>query len=365
MDLMSVSSSYRELVSKYNHFGAPTVELLVGTKKLVSSASLHITELEVELTSGYEASGCSFLIEGAYEEKNTNFSSETEVLQIGEKIEVMLGYIRTETVFRGYINRVEYEFGGLNSGYGIRVECMDAKGILMKTRRLEVFSQKKADALVGAILGEQPVSSYLWGKEIDRCPDLEPAFRSNMRTDYEIIREQAEKLGYEFFILQGKAYFRKKEKSGSPIMTLTPKEGLISAKLDLSGDGLVKEIEVRAIDEESGKLISGKAVSTGSFSKGSSGSRLLGQSRQVYYEAGIRDAKEAKDRAKARMDASQEQFGVLECECIGIPELAPGRYVQVKKLSKTADRTYYIIFVRHRLDAAGYHTFIKGRIKSL
>ena len=183
MDLMSVTGSYRDLSKKYNQFGAPTIEIVVGSKQLVSGAKLNISELEVELTCGYEASGCSFLIEGAYDAKKTDFSSDVDSVQIGEKVEVKVGYIRTESVFKGYISRIEYEFGTDSSGYNIRVECMDAKGVLMKTRRLEVFPQKKVDALVNAILGEQPVSTYLSGKEVDTCPDIEPAFRSNMKTD--------------------------------------------------------------------------------------------------------------------------------------------------------------------------------------
>lgn len=38
-------------------------------------------------------------------------------------------------------------------------------------------------------------------------------------TDYEVIVEQAEKQGYEFFIIQGKAYFRKRQKVTSALMT--------------------------------------------------------------------------------------------------------------------------------------------------
>ena len=57
---------------------------------------------------------------------------------------------------------------------------MDAKGLLMKTRRMEIFTQKSADAVVKAILGETPVSSYISGKEIDSCKEEEVPLRSHM-----------------------------------------------------------------------------------------------------------------------------------------------------------------------------------------
>lgn len=54
---------------------------------------------------------------------------------------------------------MEYQHGTEEDDYRIRVECMDIKGLLMKTRRMEFFTQKSADAVVKAILGETPVSA--------------------------------------------------------------------------------------------------------------------------------------------------------------------------------------------------------------
>ena len=240
---------------------------------------------------------------------------------------------------------------------------MDAKGLLMKNRRMEFFTQKSADAVVKAILSEQPVSSYLSGKEIDTCPEEEVPLRSHMMTDYELITEQANKQGYEFFILQGKAYFRKRQKVTSSIMKLSPLQGILKARLSFSGQQLVKKIEIRSIDENSGKQIKGEASIQGSFGSGSK--KMMGNSRQVFYEPGVKDASEAAKRAKARMEDICQQFGELECECVGIPELAPGRFVEVEELSSQADRKYYITYVRHVLDEDGYRTYLKAGVNSL
>ncbi len=118
----------------------------------------------------------------------------------------------------------------------------------MKTRRMEFFTQKSADAVVKAILGETPVSSYLAGKEIDSCKEEEVPLRSHMMTDYDVIVEQAQKQGYEFFIFQGKAYFRKKQKVTSAIMTMAPAQGILNARFSMSAQPLVKKIEIRSID---------------------------------------------------------------------------------------------------------------------
>ena len=58
----------------------------MGNEKLVSRGKLHVKELDLELTSGFEASGCTFLVTGAYEEENTDFSSKVDILQLGETV---------------------------------------------------------------------------------------------------------------------------------------------------------------------------------------------------------------------------------------------------------------------------------------
>ena len=131
MDLMKGSTSFRSLRKKYDDFSAPSVEVTVGSTKLVSGAGADIFDLELELTSGFEASGCVFYIDGAYDEKNTDFKKFTDKIQIGESVEIALGYVRRESVFKGYINEVEYQYGMEDDRNRIRVECMDAKGLLI------------------------------------------------------------------------------------------------------------------------------------------------------------------------------------------------------------------------------------------
>ena len=363
MDLMKGSTNFRALSRKYDEFRAPSAEITVGGTKLAAGANANIRDVELELTSGYEASGCVFYIDGAYDEEKTDFKKFVKKIQIGEDVEVAMGYVRKESLFKGYISQVEYQYGMEEGAYRVRVECMDAKGLLMKNRRMEFFTQKSADAVVKAILSEQPVSSYLSGKEIDTCPEEEVPLRSHMMTDYELITEQANKQGYEFFILQGKAYFRKRQKVTSSIMKLSPLQGILKARLSFSGQQLVKKIEIRSIDENSGKQIKGEASIQDSFGSGSK--KMMGNSRQVFYEPGVKDASEAAKRAKARMEDICQQFGELECECVGIPELAPGRFVEVEELSSQADRKYYITYVRHVLDEDGYRTYLKAGVNSL
>ncbi len=365
MDLMSVTTTYSALVDKYSNFRAPSVEITVGSTKLAADKNIRIVSLDMELTCGYEASGCVFELRSVYDHENTKFSSDISCIQIGESVEIAVGYVKRESVFKGYIDGIEYDYGMHDNTYSVHVECKDIKGLLMKNRRLEFFTEKSANAIVQKILGEAPVSSYLAGKELDSCSDDEVPLRSNMMTDYDLIVEQASKLGFEFFVIQGKAYFRKKEKVTSVLIELSPRESIQHARLSLSGQSLVKKVEVRSIDGESGAQITGEAAISGTFSSGSTGNKMMGESKQVFYEPGVKDANEAKARAEARIAAIADRFGELECECIGIPELAPGRFVKVKELSNEANKKYYVRYVRHLIDVDGFRTYLKAGLSSL
>ena len=364
MNLMKGTTSFAALKTKYSNFKVPTLEISVGGTKMVASKDIMVQELFVELTCGYEASGCEFVVGSCYNNEKSDFDKNiTSKLQIGAKIEILIGYEKTETVFVGYIDTVGYDFS--SDSAEIRVRCMDAKGLLMKNRRLEAFKETSADAVVRALLSEQPVSYYLSGKVIDKCSKEDVPLRTGMKTDYDIVVEQAGKMGYEFFIIQGKAYFCKAEKTTTPIMTLEPECGIEENYVSFSANRLVENIEVRSINEENGKMIRGKSKLFGKFSDGTTASRIYKSTTQVFYEPGISSVSEATKRASVRLDALKAHFGKMELTCIGIPELVPGRFVKLDKFASVVNGKYYITEVNHRFTYDGFRTIVKGRRSSL
>ncbi|MBQ7840686.1 MAG: hypothetical protein IJ390_09435 [Lachnospiraceae bacterium] len=366
MNLMTGSTSYAMLQKKYDDFLNPSLELTIDSTKLVKGKEAEIEQLQIDLTSGFEASGCEFVISSCYDNKKNEFDSTISTcLQVGAKAEIEIGYRKKkESVFTGYVDNVTYEFSQDDSPK-IRVRCMDAKGILMKNRRLEVFREKRADAVVSALLSEQPVSGYLSGKTVDRCSNEDVPLRSGMKTDYDIVREQAEKMGFEFFIIQGKAYFQKAEKNKTPVMTLEPSNRILEVYSSVNGNPLVETIEVRSIDDKNGKLIQGSAAMRGKFSKGMTANKLMRSTAQVFYEAGISSAAEAKKRATVRMEAMKSKFGSLELTCVGIPELVPGRYISLSKFSSAINGKYYVTNVTHDFTESSYTTTLRARRSSI
>lgn len=230
MDLMKQSTAYALLKKKYREFAAPTVRVLVEGSDLGERYHAALSNVSVELTSEYPASGCSFDLLGEYRPPDSDFDSKgaLRLLELGAKVEVKLGYIATETVFYGLITGLDYRFDPEEAPV-VHVECMDAKCLLMKTQRLEIFREKRIDRAVQALLGEQPVGGYLKGKQVDPVPGEIKMLAAGMETSYDFLVRQARYAGCEFFLLAGKAYFRKRPAAGQPVMTVSPGEALLSA----------------------------------------------------------------------------------------------------------------------------------------
>lgn len=366
MDLMTASTTRFLLEKKYRGFQAPTVRIKVDGIEIVEKLGAGISDVSVDLTSEYAASGCSFDVVGEYKPAQTNFRSggAAKLLQIGAKVEVELGYVTTETVFYGLIAEVSYSFER-DSAPVIHVECMDAKCLLMKSQRLEIRSEKKVAQLVRTLLGQQPVSSYLKGKEVILRETNREPLQFNMESDYDFIVRQAQYLGCEFFIVAGKAYFRTAPLLSAPIMTMSPDAGLMSATFSLRGAPLVKKVKVVGIDPESDREVSGTASAGGKFGKGAGASRMLSSTERTYFDPSANSAAQASSRAKILMKGIENQFGCLECRCVGLPEIVPGRYIRISGLMSEAKKSFYITGVRHTMGIDGYTTSFEARVDSL
>ena len=364
--LMTASTSLTQLRSKYDDFQAPAIRIEIDGTEIVEGCGASIGNAEIELTSDYPASGCTFEVLGAYEPESTGFSQKLDkLLQLGAKARLSVGYVTTEAVFSGYITKVSYRFGGDSEAPVIRVECIDVKGLMMKVQRLEIFKEDSIAGAVRTILREKPYNDYVGLTHITDTSQLTVDIQSVMETDYDFIVRQAKKLGFEFFTFLDEVYFRPVPRQSSPVLTLSPEDGLLSVEFSLSAGPLVDQVEMRGIGDGEGKAVQGIARASGKFSAGGSAARMMSGTRKVFYEADIASADQARRRADVILDQYLNQFGRLEGKTFGLPELVPGRSIALKGLIPRANTSFYITGVRHELGNDGFYTCFEGRINSL
>lgn len=131
---MAAQINYEDLKSKYGSFQNPVVKVEVeGTEISKSKDGLTVGNLEVESTSGFEAGIASFVIYGAYNTNTCEFEYKRvkQFVMLGAQVSISVGYASlVKEVFCGFISQVNFFFQE-DETPGIRVNCMDVKGVMM------------------------------------------------------------------------------------------------------------------------------------------------------------------------------------------------------------------------------------------
>ena len=363
MDLYTVTTSYAQLRQKYRGFSSPTVRIYIDGVDIAEKKGIMFSDVSINLSIDSSASSCSFNIIGEYEYKNTAYSKNdiTEILEIGARVSIEIGYIVTENIFHGLIMEVEYAMDEGEAPH-IHVECMDAKCLLMKRQVTALHQDKKITDVISDIFQESPFNTYV--RDINVEPFGEPyeMITSGNEDNYQFIMHNAKEIGYEFFILQGHVYFHPcgEGSSKAPIMTLSPEYGLRSFKMCLRGSSLYNTVTVIGMNNDTNKPIREEVTISPSISNYAN--RILDEADKTYKDYSIDNAQRAKDKAKALMSGAQNEFINLSGTCVGIPELGPGRKISIQGISPQGDKEFYLISVHHTLNESGFSTSWEARM---
>jgi hypothetical protein len=375
--------NYSALSNKYSNFEFPQayVELNgkpVGKKK----SNIFIGDINVELTSGFEASVVNFRIYNTYSQSKGEFEFDEVSRQavLGTSVAVYLGYLGIlEQVFVGFVAGVSFGYDGIDPPY-IEITGMDAKGVMMASNYAAQVAAKSYGEAVKAIL-ERAAYENMKSAEIikgvkvadtadkkqDGDGDKAGADTIEMvsESDYEFIVKAAKKFNYEFYIDKGIVLFRPSKANPNPIMKLGIGEGLLTFDLNYSLTGMVQNIEARSMDAGAGKIIVSKIKYEGKLSSSTRARALIKGSNRVYIDPSIRSQEDADARAASLMEEMSYRLGNAECECIGIPELSPGYFVEID-VGSPADNKFFMTHVSHTMKGDGsFRTKITGIIDTI
>lgn len=364
--------SYDSMVTEYEEFRNPVVVVKINQTDISENKSgLSVSEVEVELTSGFEASIAIFSIYNSFDKDRAAFRTDEikKYIYLGSSVSISMGYSEiSKIIFRGFIAKTNfiYEQGEIPH---VQVTCMDAKGIMMSgSYAKQLVSGSYGDA-VQEIFNKSVYTSMqdkeiLTGLSIGQTPDAKESSEEENdctiemvnESDYEFVVRAAKKFNYEFFIDCGVAVFRK-AKSDSEVKIIL-KLGETLKKFDIEYDitGLVESIYVRGMDTGKMKLIQAKSTMNNKISMGNKAKQLIKKSEKVFIDSTIKSQQDADYRGEYLLEDMSYRFGTLCCECIGIPELKPGSFVQVSGMGEPADNKFYVTSVRHVINAEGIYT---------
>lgn len=383
---------YNSLLESYIDFTHPLSLIRVNGKDISENKKgLVINDIEVDLTSGYEASVASFCIYNCFNLIESKFITEDikKYLLIGSRLEISLGYNGVvKKVFLGVITKVNFLFSQDEIPH-IQVTAMDLKGLMMSNHYAKQIKKTSYSEAVKEILSKtayqipkdpnQPseTSGLIGNLQITDTPDKkmnsgestrESAYTIEMvnESDYEFVVKAAKKFNYEFFTDCDTVYFRKAKSVKDILFELSSSNILRDFDIEYDVTGLVQQIEARAMDAGKARAIFASKRYTNKISMGGKAKRLLEGSQKIYIDPTINSREDADYRVQSLMEDMSYRFGSLTCTTVGIPDLSPGYFMDVLNLGAPVDNTFYIVNVRHVFDKdEGYKTYLKGKAASL
>lgn len=376
--------TYKNLKTKYNSFAHPVAVITINGKDFAANdAGFIVSDLEVELTSGYEASIATFCLYNTFDHDNSCFRVEEvkNYILLGSSVEIALGYgTQAQMIFCGFISRVNFFYDDSDAP-GIRVTAMDVKGVMMAncySRQLTATSYGEAVKEIlnkGMYLGMSN-SRIIKKLIISDTPDkqvMSTVSKASERTiemvaesDYEFVVKAAKKYNYEFFTECGNVYFRKAKLNAETVMEMGPSEGLKTFDVEYDVTGLAETIKARGTDVGKAQLLEATAKLNQKISIGNKAKKLIKKSERVYLDATITSREEADYRVKSLMEEMSYRFGTLECSCIGMPELLPGKFFVLRAVGQPPENKFYLVKVVHRLsEDGGFETRLYGKAASI
>lgn len=385
---------YSTLKKEYGYFQEPQVAVTVnGLSITAEPQNLGISDVEVEMSSGFEAGIATFWIFNCYDRDKREFkyTALQKYIMLGSSVQISLGYGGSlREVFRGFIAKVNFAFRRQDIP-GVEITAMDAKGIMMannysKQLTKSYYSDAVTEILNGLTYQKLRATQIITDVKVSATPDKPGAASGGTvgvataggsqgasdrtiemvcESDYEFIVKAAKKFNYEFFVHGGVVLFRKAKENQEILIELDPTTGIRSFNVEYDITGLVNNIEVRGLDVGKAKLITARKKANNKISLGAFAKPLIAGSKKVYIDPTTESKQDADYRAEYLLEDMSYRLGTLEAELNGLPELVPGRFIKLTGLGMGASNTFYLVTVRHILAEDGYITKITGKAASM
>lgn len=362
---MESAQSFSRIKKSNSDFENPTVKIKLGGNELTTEKKVVVSSVEIEITSGFEASSAEFTATMLNELGQGEFSNDLldKYFALGVKAEAMLGYDGKEKpVFTGYISSVSYNFLG-DEPLSVTVECLDAKGLMMSNKSFIQRSEDSYDKCVKSIANNYKLC--IDKMTVESTDKLEYKIEITGESDYSFIVSTAKKLGFNFFICKGEMFFRPADSKAKLALILDENSAAEFFEVRYTLTGLAKCVEVRATDDGEAKEITGTAQTNAKFSRGGGASKALNGAKRVFINETVASQQEAEKLAKIKLEDINRKFGLLKWKTNGLPEVFPDDEVKLEFGAKDLSKDFRIRKVRHTMKDEQFFTYIEGELRSL
>lgn len=359
------------LDKKYDNYSVFAYDIIIGGSKLSKS---EYPVIEINTHSTLETStmnDCEFTVFVGYDYEKHGFDKDIySIFQMGKQVEVKLGYGSTlKGVFNGYINSVGCNFS--ESGIVVRVQCLDAKGVLKNKYE---WSAKEDPNDIDLIKGVLQRCCSMYGA-IDMS-GVDESQKKKVKVD-RIVQKQdalsylikyAKSYGYTFCTFYKKIYFGKftvAEAKSIPGVSLSWGKNLLSFQHEADLTNQIGTVKVIGYNKKREK-VEGKCSKLSG--KGKSGSELAAVAKDktiILEEIEAENASIANQLARGVLSRSAGKFVHCQGRIIGLPEVCIGSKITIEQTLKGINGDYILSEVTHSFSGQGYITEFKATSSKL
>jgi phage protein D len=267
---------------------------------------------------------------------------------VGSHLEIKLGAreeLTTATLFEGAVVSLDVEFGP--GSVELLVRGFDGSHMLQRSRQTRTFQNQTASDIVEKILRKADFDS-----QTDPSGDPHDFVQQDNETDWDFIWRLAERIGFEFVLQDGTAYFRRQTSDQSPVELEWPKR-LHSFSPRVTAIQQVKEVTLAAHDPKTKESIDASADSPRQLAE-------IGIDRQTISEAfdgasihiatePVASHAEGQAVAQALLDKLANAYIAAEGVCDGNPKIRAGATIAVSGTGQKFSGTYRVAAATHVL----------------
>lgn len=353
---------YSDLVREYDDFSAPGYVIQLGDKTL-DNTQVTLARLEVDLNGDGTASGCSFSVHSAYDrEQSAWVNAIADVIEVGAKLTVAVGYVKKYEVFYGYVDDFTMVFPEPDKGQVqepcIEVTGIDALGYLMSSRKPLYGGEEKASNLIKTILSKAQSAGYAKDVYVSTVKDFSVPLLKEKVDDWTFLNIMARQYGASLQVVDGVLVFDDTLSNSSILLTLEMGKNVKNLRKRVSLAHQAAAVEIRGRDVNQLPVqATVKSVTAGG--SGKTAAQIAPGFKDTVvseYNEFVRTEEECRRVAQDRLNAIAMGFVSGEAECIGMPALVPGRFVRIKGSDKLVNGDCYLTRVRHLFSEDGFFT---------
>lgn len=344
---------FSALYEKYSGFQRPTFALKVNGSQLNVGEGAKVKLLQCNLTALRQAG--SLYLSAELTPGSDLADTWLDAIQLGALCTLSLGYRnQNQLVFSGFVYDIEWD-DPLDTGtQHLEMICLDVRGQLMLSSCADAGAARTLSQLIDALLRQACCSRMASNIQIGAVPtDWDLPFQRTGATDFDILCAVADFLSFEFSAFADALYFGPARPSSDSAVSFDGSNGLVRLRRRRTLAGQCAAVAVSGTDDKGERLYAREARSTdGGFGAGQIKSALTLDLHQV--EPAVRTMAQAAYLSKARMQERQRRAGALIGTSTGIPELRPGRFIEISGLGEQVNGTYYLQSLTHTVDETGF-----------